>query len=130
MLVSVIVPCFNESAVIEATLERLAQVMEGCGHGSDYSYELIFIDDGSRDDTLDKLKTNRLVNNHLLSKLQFHHKAVVLYYLNIFLNTVQHYILEQLYLIEYYYSSFLLFSCYHSLKIIFLQQINPFIQKI
>ena len=39
MLVSVIVPCFNESAVIEATLERLAQVMEGCGHGADEFYQ-------------------------------------------------------------------------------------------
>ena len=65
MLVSVIVPCFNESAVIEATLERLAQVMEGCGHGSDYSYELIFIDDGSRDDTLDKLKKAAQKDGHV-----------------------------------------------------------------
>ena len=56
MLISVIVPCFNESAVIEATWKRLAQVMGACAKDGDHSYELIFIDDGSRDDTLSKLK--------------------------------------------------------------------------
>ena len=56
MLVSVIIPCFNESAVIEATIGRLTQVMGEDGALKGYSYELIFIDDGSSDDTLAKLK--------------------------------------------------------------------------
>ena len=56
MLVSVIIPCFNESAVIEKTVERLTQVLGSDGALEGYSYELIFVDDGSSDDTLQKLK--------------------------------------------------------------------------
>ena len=56
MLVSIIVPCFNESAVIEATWKRLSEVMSSDAKGKCYEYELIFIDDGSSDDTLEKLK--------------------------------------------------------------------------
>lgn len=56
MRVSVIVPCFNESAVIEATIKRLTEVLGDDAAQKGYSYELIFIDDGSRDDTLEKLK--------------------------------------------------------------------------
>ena len=56
MLLSVIIPCFNESAVIEATVDRLREVLgEDAGKRS-YDYELIFVDDGSRDDTLEKLR--------------------------------------------------------------------------
>ena len=56
MLVSIIVPCFNESAVIEATWKRLSQVMGEDAVKSAYDYELIFVDDGSSDDTLCQLK--------------------------------------------------------------------------
>lgn len=51
---SIIVPCFNEEAVIEKTHERLTQVMRGL---RDLDYELIYIDDGSRDATWEKLQT-------------------------------------------------------------------------
>ncbi|MDW7739720.1 MAG: glycosyltransferase family 2 protein [Bacillota bacterium] len=42
---SVIVPLFNEEEVIEETHRRLSEVMEKTGE----AYELIFVDDGSRD---------------------------------------------------------------------------------
>ena len=57
MLVSVIVPCFNESAVIETTIKTLSEVIGKDAKVQDYSYEFIFVDDGSADDTLDKLKS-------------------------------------------------------------------------
>lgn len=44
---SIVVPVFNEEAVIAATYRRLKQVMEQTGE----SYELLFVNDGSRDDT-------------------------------------------------------------------------------
>lgn len=44
---SVIVPMYNEEAVIPETYRRLNQVMENFGE----SYEIIFINDGSRDKT-------------------------------------------------------------------------------
>lgn len=52
VFLSVIVPCFNESAVIEQTYERLAKVL---GSMSLSGYELIFINDGSVDDTFARL---------------------------------------------------------------------------
>ncbi len=45
---SVIVPVFNEEEVIKTTYQRLTDVMEGL----DDDYELLFVNDGSRDRTL------------------------------------------------------------------------------
>lgn len=45
---SLIVPCYNEAAVIEATYERFKKVMDGL---NDIETELIFINDGSKDNT-------------------------------------------------------------------------------
>lgn len=56
MLVSVIVPCFNESAVIDETWKTLSKVMGEDADRRNYDYELIFVDDGSSDDTLARLK--------------------------------------------------------------------------
>ncbi|MGI6124352.1 MAG: glycosyltransferase family 2 protein [Acetivibrionales bacterium] len=47
ILCSVIVPMYNEEAVIIETHRRLTQVMSSIGEG----YEIIFINDGSRDNT-------------------------------------------------------------------------------
>ena len=44
---SVVIPCFNEQEVIEVTYGRLTAVLQSTGT----SYELIFVDDGSRDAT-------------------------------------------------------------------------------
>ena len=49
-LISIIVPCYNEQEVIRMTHERLANLaLDG------YRREIIYIDDGSRDDTLNIL---------------------------------------------------------------------------
>jgi len=47
-LLSIVIPCHDEEAVIEATHRRLAAALAGCG----MDLEMIFIDDGSRDATL------------------------------------------------------------------------------
>ena len=65
MLVSIIVPCFNESAVIETTIKTLSEVIGKDAKVQDYSYELIFVDDGSADDTLDKLKAAAECDAHV-----------------------------------------------------------------
>ncbi len=49
MLISVVVPCYNEEAVIRETHERLSATL---GQLSGFDYELIYVDDGSRDETL------------------------------------------------------------------------------
>ncbi|MFF2909586.1 MULTISPECIES: glycosyltransferase family 2 protein [Bacillales] len=46
---SVVVPMYNEEEVISHTYDRLKQVMDRCGD----SYELIFVNDGSRDRTVE-----------------------------------------------------------------------------
>jgi glycosyltransferase involved in cell wall biosynthesis len=50
---SVVVPLYNESSVVNELYRRLTQTMTS----TDLNYELIFIDDGSEDDTLRELKT-------------------------------------------------------------------------
>lgn len=47
MLLSIIIPCYNEELVIAETYKRLTGVMKALNH----DYELIFINDGSKDHT-------------------------------------------------------------------------------
>ena len=49
---SVVVPLYNEEEVIDESYKQLKAVMDTCGD----SYELIFVNDGSRDTTLDKAR--------------------------------------------------------------------------
>lgn len=44
---SIIIPCYNEEAVLHETHKRLTQVMQGMGD----TYELIYVNDGSHDKT-------------------------------------------------------------------------------
>ncbi|MBQ8996041.1 MAG: glycosyltransferase family 2 protein [Oscillospiraceae bacterium] len=50
--ISIIVPCFNEQEVLPLFLEKVTEVMKSMGH----PYELLFIDDGSKDRTLGLLQ--------------------------------------------------------------------------
>ena len=50
---SVVVPCFDEEAVIHKTHHRLTAVLE---EASDLNFELVYVDDGSSDATLDALR--------------------------------------------------------------------------
>ena len=47
MKVSVIIPCYNEEEVLPLSHKRFSQVMESTAH----DYELIFVNDGSKDHT-------------------------------------------------------------------------------
>ncbi|MGC7873143.1 glycosyltransferase family 2 protein [Desulfosporosinus sp. SYSU MS00001] len=49
---SVVIPVYNEDAVLEQTYRRLKQVMASTGE----AYELIFVNDGSCDDSVDLIK--------------------------------------------------------------------------
>ena len=52
-LLSVVIPCHNEEEVIEATHARLAEVLPATA----LEFEIIYIDDGSRDGTLRRLES-------------------------------------------------------------------------
>lgn len=51
--VSVVVPCYNEEPVIDETHHRLTDTLSSLG----CSYEIVYVDDGSRDGTLLKLRS-------------------------------------------------------------------------
>jgi len=52
-LISIIVPCFNEEAALPLFFEEAARVAATL---PDYMFEFIFVDDGSKDDTLKIIK--------------------------------------------------------------------------
>lgn len=61
-LLSIIVPCFNEQEVIRETCERL---LVEIAHVPSLDYELVFIDDGSTDDTLQILRSLQAKENRI-----------------------------------------------------------------
>lgn len=52
MKLSLIVPCYNEAENVKNFHDAVVTAFRGCG----YDYEIIFVDDGSRDATLHNLK--------------------------------------------------------------------------
>ena len=59
-LISIVVPCFNEAANIQPFFKALKKNLPI----SDYSFEILFIDDGSQDSTVDEIK--KLTHKSLL----------------------------------------------------------------
>jgi glycosyltransferase involved in cell wall biosynthesis len=51
MIVSIVIPCYNEEENIEAFYNEFIKVFKQ----TDYKYELVFINDGSKDKTMEKL---------------------------------------------------------------------------
>ena len=76
-LLSVVVPCYNEEACLQATHERLSSALAGL---PDVRYEIIYVDDGSGDATAAILRelheADRHVNVVLLSR-NFGHQVAV-----------------------------------------------------
>ena len=56
MFLSVIIPCFNEEKVLSITHTALHEILGEDSQKHGYDYQLIFIDDGSKDNTLFILK--------------------------------------------------------------------------
>lgn len=52
MKLSLVVPCFNEAENVTLFRDAVIEAFDGCG----YSYEIVFVDDGSKDATLHNLK--------------------------------------------------------------------------
>ena len=52
MKLSLIVPCYNEAENVAAFQEAVLSAFSDCG----YDYEIVFVNDGSRDATLHNLK--------------------------------------------------------------------------
>ncbi len=52
MKLSLVVPCFNEAENVAAFQDAVITAFEGCG----YDYEIVYVDDGSKDATLHNLR--------------------------------------------------------------------------
>ena len=52
MRLSLVVPCYNEAENVALFQDAVISAFDGCG----YDYEIVFVDDGSRDATLHNLK--------------------------------------------------------------------------
>ena len=59
MKLSLVVPCYNEAENVRAFQEATIQAFDGCG----YDFEIVFVDDGSKDATLPELR--KLFNEQL-----------------------------------------------------------------
>lgn len=68
--VSIVIPCYNEEAILEDSVREIARVMEQ----TRYSWELIFIDDRSQDQT--PFLLNKLVASRPNSRAIFHQQNV------------------------------------------------------
>ena len=49
-LLSIVVPCFNEEETVEIFLKEIQKTL------NEYDYEIIYVNDGSSDETLNKIK--------------------------------------------------------------------------
>lgn len=61
-LITIVIPVYNEIDVIDACYERLTGVMRAL---QGYDYELLFVDDGSRDSTHERLTTHYTQDAHV-----------------------------------------------------------------
>ena len=52
IMYSIVIPLFNEELVVNETYKRVRTVMDSTGE----PYEIIFVNDGSRDGTLGKVR--------------------------------------------------------------------------
>jgi len=52
MKLSLVVPCYNEAESVALFQDAVIQAFDGCG----YDYEIVFVDDGSKDATLHNLR--------------------------------------------------------------------------
>ena len=50
--ISIIVPCYNEQEALPFFYKEISSVLQEC----EYDYELLFVNDGSRDETLNILR--------------------------------------------------------------------------
>lgn len=60
---SIVVPCYNEENVIETFYNKLMEITEKIS--DNYDYEVIFVDDGSKDETFSKMKNLRAKNDKI-----------------------------------------------------------------
>lgn len=83
MILSIVVPCYNESEVISETSKRLTSVLEGliCKRLVSPDSFVLFVNDGSRDNTWELItelyKTNKYISGVNLAGNVGHQNALM-----------------------------------------------------
>lgn len=67
MKLSLVVPCYNEAENVAPFQEAVISAFDGCG----YDYEIVYVDDGSRDATLHNLKKLHMTNKCPIQVISF-----------------------------------------------------------
>lgn len=65
MQIRVIVPCFNEGEVILKTYQRLSEILSKDSAHHQYEYDLLFVDDGSKDKTINYIQEAATKDQHV-----------------------------------------------------------------
>ena len=79
----IVVPCYNEHAVLETTSEKLSQIVSGMINKGKISQDskIVFVDDGSRDNTWELIckehESREYVNGVKLSRNRGHQNALL-----------------------------------------------------
>ena len=60
--ISILVPCYNEAQTLPLLYPELKSLMGG---NSSYEWEVLFVDDGSKDNTLDIIKSLRAADKRI-----------------------------------------------------------------
>ena len=61
-MISIIVPCYNEQEALPLFHKEITRVLQEIGE----SYELLLVNDGSRDSTLDVMRTLAQEDGHVV----------------------------------------------------------------
>ena len=67
--ISLVIPCYNESRGINALVSALNSDLKLLEQSNDVQFDLIFVDDGSQDDTFDQLRQSNLKFDYQLVSL-------------------------------------------------------------
>lgn len=67
MKLSLVVPCYNEAENVAPFQDAVISAFDGCG----YDYEIVYVDDGSRDATLHNLKKLHMTNKCPMQVISF-----------------------------------------------------------
>ena len=58
--ITILVPAYNEEESLPFLYERVSKIMNEV---KDYEFELLFVNDGSKDNTLNEIKNEKLKSN-------------------------------------------------------------------
>ena len=77
MKIRVIIPCFNEGKVVK-TYDRLTEILTENSKTRRYYYDLLFIDDGSKDNTIEHIQNLAEYDEHISFSRNFGKEAAMI----------------------------------------------------